>query len=94
MTLEQITALSPLILAVIGAVTTVWYRLQSRAGKEIRERGAALEAALRYIHTLLRLIAAAGVPRSRIPRPPRELSEVDVWSDWTRTDTDDEGISQ
>lgn len=80
MTTEQVTAVAG-TLAAVGV--PIVYRLASKAGKEIRELRRQLEAALRYIFTLRRMLAAMGVPQAKVPKPPRDLTDADVWSDWT-----------
>ena len=80
LTTEQITAIAG-TLAAVGVPLV--YRIASKAGREIRALRAQLEAALRYIYLLRKLLAARGVPESRVPKPPKSLIDTDIWSDWT-----------
>lgn len=80
MTTEQVTAIAG-TLAAVGV--PILYKLASKAGREIRGLRNQLEAALRYIFTLRRALAARGMPPSKMPRPPKQLTDADVWTDWT-----------
>jgi hypothetical protein len=79
-TIEQVATVAG-TLAAVGV--PIVYRLASKAGREIRGLRNQLEAALRYIFALRRALAAMGVPKAKMPRPPKELTDADVWTDWT-----------
>jgi hypothetical protein len=79
-TTEQVTAIAG-TLAAVGV--PILYRLASKAGREIRGLRNQLEASLRYIFLLRRALAIRGVPKNKMPRPPKELTDADVWTDWT-----------
>jgi hypothetical protein len=83
---QWVSILSPTIVVAAGTATTVYYRLASKAGREIRLLRGQLESALRYIHELLLAMASHGVPRRLIPRAPRELAQANVFDEWTRDD--------
>jgi hypothetical protein len=85
---DWVASLSPVTVAGIGACTAVYYRLASKAGREIRTLRGQLESALRYIHELLMTMAAQGIPRRLIPRAPKDLAQADVFNDWTRDEND------
>ena len=83
MTTEQITTIAG-TLAAVGA--PIFFRLLSKAGREIRKLRNQQEASLRYIFELRKALAARGVASGKMPKPPKELIDADVWTDWAGDD--------